>query len=388
MRLDVDLTALVAAASKIGKPVRIVMPDPGPPPIIRISDPKISDIEHPGGLLSSDGSQVLLYIQDHGSRVPEVLEDGSAGNKVHVAYCVTLQEMQAKRRYERYVATNDLNGVYLITGYAGYLGQPLEGNAKLNVCRNCLRHLNYRGYRRQRNKVFKEFDLLAFFETYSSFFPHMPSRWAGASDGDYTSDWGAVSQRYRAKVHHVCEQCGVDLRSSPQLLHVHHIDGVKTNNREPNLKAVCADCHRKEPNHGHMWVSHDDAQAIARARREQGLVHVRTWDQAFRLADPSVHGVLHLIRNTGTPLPEVGFPLTRGDKHLAQFELAWPQVREAVAISQRDIEAGNAHGWHVRTVDEALEHYDRLRGAPVQNGGAYGRQRSYAKPANRSNRFQ
>ena len=35
-------------------------------------------------------------------------------------------------------------------------------------------------------------------------------------------------------------------------LHVHHINGLKYENNDENLKAVCVHCHALEPSHGHV----------------------------------------------------------------------------------------------------------------------------------------
>jgi hypothetical protein len=36
------------------------------------------------------------------------------------------------------------------------------------------------------------------------------------------------------------------------LLHVHHINGVKSDNSEMNLRVLCQYCHGEQPNHEHM----------------------------------------------------------------------------------------------------------------------------------------
>ena len=364
MRIDVDFSSLWNAVRRMGADSvavdfditrKVTAIDPIDVKLEVGEEVDLSVIDTDNGLLSKEGRQVLLYIQDHGRNVQDALEDGSKGRKFHVAYCRTLEEMYDKGRYERYVAINDLSGTFYITGVHWESGTSLDGKTPLNVCKNCLTKLIYQGYRHNRVKVFSEFDLETFFDTYSSFFPRMPMRRAGEFDGQYTRDWGEVAARYKTEVAFTCETCSVDLRGDRDLLHVHHVDGVKTNNLRSNLQALCADCHRKQPDHGRMYVSHTDTQRIAALRRKQNLSGADGWEKAFALADPGVHGVLHHCRNKGDELPEVGYELVdlRGVV-VAQLDLAWPSRRRGIAISPRDLEAASAAGWGVRPMHEAV----------------------------------
>lgn len=365
MRIDVDFSHLWNAVRHMGADTvevdfdvtrKITAVDPIDVRLEMGEEVDLSAIDTDDGLLSYEGRQVLLYIQDHGRNVQDALEDGSKGRKFHVAYCRTLEEMHDKGRYERYVATNDLSGTYYITGVHWERGTSVEGNTSLEVCKNCLTKLNCQGYRHNRAKVFSAFDLEAFFDTYSSFFPRMPMRRAGDFDGQYTGDWEDVAKRYKTVVGFTCEKCNVHLRDHGHLLHVHHVDGIKTNNLRSNLKALCADCHRKQPDHGRMHVSHADARLIAALRRKQNLSGADSWERAFTLADPGVHGVLHHSRNQGDEAPEVGYEvMDRRAVVVAQLELAWPSHQRGVAISQEDLEAASAAGWNVKPMHEAVE---------------------------------
>ena len=222
------------------------------------------------GLFIYKGRQVLLYIQDHGRRVQDALDNGDSGRRFHVAYCRTLEEMHSKGRYERYVATNDLSGEFYIAGYGYDSREPINGKTRLKVCKNCLSKLEYWRAGRTRDQIVAEFDLKAFFATYQSSFPYMPSRRAGEFDGQYTADWGEVARRYKETNNFTCESCYLDLRNVPHLLHVHHINGVKTNNSPSNLKALCIECHSQQPDHKHITVSAENAQRISELRWEQG----------------------------------------------------------------------------------------------------------------------
>lgn len=227
-------------------------------------------VPSPVGVLTLGRQQIALHIQDHSKSVRHVLSHGASGRKVHVADCATLRGMKRRGRYERYVVTKNPSGAFFVTGLDEY-GRRIEGSARLRVCKNCLWRLNYRNYVRNQRQVFREFEWSEFFDSYRPHFERLPTRRAGAFDGGYTPDWKRVSGRYKRDRDFKCEQCRVDLsqkRHHP-LLHVHHIDGVKTNNDWSNLRALCAVCHGDQLGHKHMHVSTEHTAVIARIRRRQ-----------------------------------------------------------------------------------------------------------------------
>ena len=241
MKLTVDLSELFAAANRMGPPVDDFVLDVVSEPWvdqlgtegIELGD--FSELEIQDGLLSYRGRQVLLYIQDHGQNAQKVLLEPEAGRKYHVAECRTIKEMKSKGRFDRYVVTNDISGSFHISGIDYASQRSVEGKAALKVCKNCLKYLNYKGYGVPGNfQAFNSFDLEEFFKTYSSFFLHLPQRRMGAEEG-YTPDWSETSRVYRQAKSYVCEKCSVELASHPRLLHVHHINGVKSDNRQDNL---------------------------------------------------------------------------------------------------------------------------------------------------------
>lgn len=282
IKLDVDFSLLDKAVKAMGAEELVVLfeklkKEKGIP----VSD--LSDVEPINGLLSYKGYQIILYIQDHTHHThrnmfEEAIEDGSEGNKFHVAECKTIQNMRFIKRFERYVITNNQSGKFTITGR-----NDERREAELQVCRNCLEKLNYAGFRDLKNEskkgdIVKEFHLPIFFETYASCFSTLPSRRAGVRE-DYTDDWLEVSWSYRKKQNFTCEKCRVNLKQLDHhklfhtLLHTHHKSGVKTRNREENLQALCAYCHSRQPGHQHMKneMFRKSFEQINQLRREQGL---------------------------------------------------------------------------------------------------------------------
>lgn len=281
MKLNVDFSQLHDAVRRMGaKERKLIKLDSELPPVdtidsdlekgIIISPDELEYIDN--GLISYKGRQVLLYIQDHGHRVQDALNDGSTGNKYHLAYCRTLDNMHMRKRYDRYVVKNDISGIFFIDGQDDYSKEYTEGETDLKVCKNCLNHLNYKNYSSNKNKVFNEFSLDAFFETYKSFFKHTPKRKAGKDKGGvYSTNWNDVSNNYRSSVGWFCELCDVNLKGNKRLLHTHHISGVKSDNSSKNLEALCIECHSKKDFHGHMKINKNDLKKLKIIQREQSL---------------------------------------------------------------------------------------------------------------------
>ena len=320
----------------------------------------LDDLEVDQGLLGYRGRQVLLFIPDHGLRAGNVLAGRSEGNKFHVAECYKLEEMRRDMRFERYKATYNVSGKFEIFGNNGYRGEKISGEAELHVCKLCLGYLNYCGYKNSakaaKDSVYDTFDIGEFLSKYSTLFRSMPKREALVDMTGYADNWQDVSRNFRQSCSWSCECCGVNLRNYPALLHTHHINGVKRDNRPENLKALCIDCHRKQPQHDYMRVTHAQMQHINRLRKEQSLLQQDNWDDIIDLADTSVTDLLRHYQSKGHAKPVVGHELqTSSGEVLAMFELAWPQKKAAIAIDRDAISLGSQHGWRVISVGDAIK---------------------------------
>ena len=288
MPIDVNLQSLINLRERMGAPLAKVNLQTNP------SQPRRSRIEiellergrvvidasqleenrrNIGGLLAFGDTHITLHIY-HPFKDREELEQVPASDpKFHLADCRTLEQMRARGRYNRYVPSIEQTGTFPVQAEIKETGgrEEEEIQAHLLPCRNCLSAINYEGYRdtgkRGRDQIVNDFDLELFFETYESIFRTLP-RYTPETigEGQYTSDWAEVSVRIRNSANWTCEKCGVNCTENRGLLHAHHIDGNRGNNRRRNIKVLCIVCHQQEPFHQRMRVTSTQRAIIQRLR--------------------------------------------------------------------------------------------------------------------------
>lgn len=357
-----DLWPLV---KKMGAKLSVFEPDIVQRPPIEIElesgsgiEIELKDVETPGGLLGFSGRQVVLYIPDQGRNIDKVLVHGPDGKKVHVADCITLEEMREKNRFERYRAVANTTGEFEVFGASSSTGQEIAGKANLRVCINCLKHLNYKGYvtdRGRAGEILSNFNLEEFFLAYSTLFRYLPKT-IRDKQGGYVANWPTISNAFRVKRNWLCEGCGLNLESHRTLLHTHHIDGNKAHNEDSNLRALCADCHRKQPMHDYMYISPGAMVAIQRLRHQQGVFDKSCdWEELLELVDSSFSGLLRLYQSEKEDLPEVGYDIMNAKGEVVlQAELAWPEKQTAVVHDETEKEQLLQMGWNALTLSDAL----------------------------------
>ncbi len=375
MKLNINFSVLEAAVSKMGgTSVQFSIKQdykPRAPIDIQLGagfEVDFTDIKFETGLASYEGRQVLLYIKDHsyGNKLEQAIKDGKSGNRYHVADCSKLEEMRKKGRLERYVVTNKLDGIFKISRGSTENRETQEGESKLQICQFCLDAINYQGFKNiprgpKRQNFVATFNLSDFFDTYSSFFKFMPSGIADNQKESYSDDWKQVSNTVKEKYQFICQQCGVDLNSNKRLLQTHHKNGVKTDNTDVNLTPLCADCHRKQPFHTHLFVAHKDTKSINHLRQEQGLNTKEHWRDIYLLADPGMFGVINMLESHHLPMPDVGLEVTNEQNEVvSELELAWPLKKVGVAVDKDSAVAASKVGWKVFSMRHALSQFDIL----------------------------
>lgn len=229
----------------------------------------------PGGLLTYQGEQVFLYIKDTYKPLEILRDSPEKAVRYHVADCSTLEKMRAESRFERYVVTNKTSGEFACDWRDPDTRDRGTIDAKIKVCKNCLKLLKWRGYGDRgyvRDKIWKSFELSDFLLEYATFFHDLPSRKADETGlEDYTQDWSNISMRTRSERNCRCEICKVSAPERKDVLHVHHKNRIRNDNKPTNLQVLCALCHKDQPGHGHLNINTNVRATILRLRLEQSI---------------------------------------------------------------------------------------------------------------------
>lgn len=255
----------------------------------------LRELFHESGLLVSGGRPVLVYIRDHIVMTPDPLTPEEC-RKVHFTACQALHRMDAAGRFERYRRTMSESNIYVIDVSSGR-GVVSEVWTRLYPCQYCLGNARYLGFsytmsKQERRRIVEVFDARVIMEILRRHLRRFSKRdvvdpyrllariardllermrnlrSAGLST-NYPKNWSSISKNYREAVKHICECCRVSLKESEmqRLLHVHHVNGDKSNNTASNLQALCVLCHRARDLH--LPVSERVVECVRRARRVQ-----------------------------------------------------------------------------------------------------------------------
>ncbi|MGL4612952.1 MAG: HNH endonuclease [Shewanella sp.] len=374
MKLTVDLSALHRAVAPLGKVDTNFTITSRATEIESIGshltkglilgkDIQLDEIDGSDGILNYDGHQVMLYIPDQGEDIEAVLVDGKQGRRIHVAECSTLELMRNTGRFKRYDVINRVDGLFPVFGSMHSYQEEIKGEAALGVCKNCLKILNYKGYATQsyavKEMVFNHFSFEQFFEVYSSYFKSLPAN-SNKVSSSYTADWPTISSKLRSDLNYTCEQCGVCLVNDSKLLHTHHINGNKADNDSDNLRVLCADCHKKQPHHGHIYVSNTDVLKINQLRREQHKFDVFDFNNLRECADTALDGLLQKCQSMGLPGAELGIVINNNSSMVA-IDLCWPRRKVAVLINMNNEKVLRSHGWNVFTAFDALNNFETFQ---------------------------
>lgn len=212
--------------------------------------------DNPDGLLKYGDEIVLLYIRDQVRYIQKnEVKNIKSSYKYHLTWCKTMEDMDAKRKFDKYVVSNNTSGWFDVKFvYNNNEISDIE-HIQLNVCKNCLRKLGWKGYGNgiYNTEIYENFSLTEYFEYVKNNnkydFRKIPMyNSSNARDNVYPPDWEDISAQLKNEVDYRCQKCHWQSKDKKGL-NVHHINGLKYDCNRSNLIVLCIDCHQKEHSH-------------------------------------------------------------------------------------------------------------------------------------------
>ncbi len=221
------------------------------------------DIQSVGSFLTYKGEilAILYILNSHSSSQTLLNNDPTQSTpKFHFTWCKTLDEMTRKGRFARYVLSRSKSNRFRVEALERepadikiHGERHMLETVRLFPCQNCLNELGYRGFhfkqaKQDRLRQVDKFSIQEYLDENDGLLTvmkHLPKTMAkDAKSGGYTKEFSEISRRLREQHGWTCTKCGVDMRQKKAGLHVHHINGVKSDNRSSNLQVLCALCHK------------------------------------------------------------------------------------------------------------------------------------------------
>jgi hypothetical protein len=226
----------------------------------------ISEIDVDNKVLKYKGKKIIIYIRDQYQKFYH------KGYKYHLSNCKTITNAIIQKRKSRYVISLRTDGIFKINLMQDEIIVERDLNEPLTVCKNCLTNLNYKGFNNisyaEKNIIYEKFNLKEYFKEFEKveqgLFDFQQE--INTPINTYNPDFTKRSLEFRESKGFICQECNIDLSKNHKYLHVHHIDGNKSNDNYYNLKAFCIECHSKQPQHGRLR-HHPDYQGFLKLKK-------------------------------------------------------------------------------------------------------------------------
>mgnify|MGYP000300633504 CR=1 FL=1 len=212
----------------------------------------ISEIEIDGNVLKYKNKKVIIYIRDQYKKFYD------KGYRYHLSNCTTISSAIKDKRKSRYVISLRTDGVFRINLMEDEVVVEKDLNEPLTVCKNCLTNLNYKGYGNNtystKMDIYSSFDLKEYFKEYEEVEQGLFNfeQEVNVPINTYNFDFSKKSLAFRTSKEFRCSTCKINLTKHQRYLHVHHVDGNKSNDSYYNLQALCIECHSKQPQHSRL----------------------------------------------------------------------------------------------------------------------------------------
>ena len=278
MKLDIDFSLLDTARKSIGgqkAQIDLGRQLPRPSFTKTISGVDLDDIIFNGGGIVYKDQQVLIYIESPYEDEESLFQKSKT--RFHFSDCKTIETMKSIKRFERYVVTNETNGAFLVFPYNWETKTQKKEKiiCKLYPCKNCLKQINYQDYNSVhgslKSDIFENFSIKDFFDEFSAIFRDLPTSIMSSHGQEYPSNWASLSSSVRRLKKWACDCCQAKFDDNKKFLHVHHINGIRSDCSSKNLRCLCLLCHSKQPKHGHMRADQVEENEIKTIRTNQGL---------------------------------------------------------------------------------------------------------------------
>ncbi len=213
-----------------------------------LGDLDLAAFEDLDAFITDDGIRFLVYIRE---------QEGLY--KYHLKMCNHLVGRRNQNTLtNRYVATVQKSNEFTITGQ--YANSPVR-RVKLDVCQFCLGGVGwvddeYGAFKYNRINsadIVKRFHPSTYFSRYieESFDSDIP-RDVETVPNQYSTSHSTISLMKKELVNYTCQSCGLSLANNPnknQYLHLHHVNGVKSDYDYENLEVLCVICHDNAHEH-------------------------------------------------------------------------------------------------------------------------------------------